>query len=332
MQAQLNYLKKLELFKQLDTFREGDFYAIVDQKVKNHLPQWIQFSTKVFWLSHPEEQKNLEDYARAIDFFLKQGIHRKATIYAIGGGATTDFAGFVSATILRGIPWVAIPTTLLAMIDASIGGKVGLNVARGKNLIGAFHSPEVVYICGEFLTTLPKEQWISGKGEMLKYGFLSKEIHQLIMKKTPVEDIAAVCARFKSQIVEDDFREEGNRTLLNLGHTLGHAFESHLMIPHGQAVAMGMRYLFKLFDQTDILEEWKKMAVALALPEEKFALDHYPKFSRNEFLSFVEHDKKRIEAKVKLIRVREVGRCYIEEISMKELRSKIESHHEFSDS
>lgn len=329
MQSELNYLKKLELFKELDTFREGEFFAIVDQKVKNHLPQWMQFSTKVFWLSHPEEQKNLEDYNRALEFFLKQGIHRNSRLYGIGGGATTDFAGFVAATILRGISWFAIPTSLLAMIDGSIGGKVALNMPQGKNLVGAFHAPEKIYICGDFLTTLPEEQWLSGKGEMLKYAFLSKDIHQLIMKKSSIGDIAAACARFKTQIVENDFREKGNRVLLNLGHTLGHAFEFHLNIPHGQAVAMGIKYLFLVFGQDQMLEEWGKLVSALDMPEDKFQLQNYPAFRRSQFLSLLDQDKKRTERKLKLVLVREIGKCYTEEILLKDLHAQIEANHEF---
>src|SRR5690606_25799735 len=139
MKSNLIYLKKLELFKELDNFKEGQFFAVADQKIKNHLPQWIQFSPHVFWLKDPEGQKNLEVYGEALEFFLKQGISRTSALYAFGGGASTDFAGFVAATILRGINWVSIPTSLLAMIDGSIGGKVALNMPQGKNLVGAFH-------------------------------------------------------------------------------------------------------------------------------------------------------------------------------------------------
>jgi 3-dehydroquinate synthase len=115
MKSHLTYLKKLELFKELDNFKEGQFYAIADSKVKNHLPQWISFSPHIFWLKEPESEKNLEVYGQAIEFFLKQGISRNSVMYAIGGGATTDFAGFVASTILRGIKWNAIPTTLLGI-------------------------------------------------------------------------------------------------------------------------------------------------------------------------------------------------------------------------
>src|SRR5665647_3611531 len=111
MNSKITYLKKLELFKELDNFRDGQFFGIADQKIKNHLPQWVQYSPHVFWLKSPEEEKTLEVYGRACEFFLKQGIQRTSQIYAFGGAATTDFAGFVAATILRGIKWSAVPTT-----------------------------------------------------------------------------------------------------------------------------------------------------------------------------------------------------------------------------
>ena len=255
MKSNLIYLKKLELFKELDNFKDGQFFAIADQKIKNHLPQWVSFSPHIFWVKTPEEEKNLEMYGHALEFFLKQGISRNSTLYAFGGGATTDFAGFVASTILRGIKWVAVPTTLLAMVDGSIGGKVALNMPQGKNLVGAFHAPEKVLICGDFLTTLAEKEWMSGKGEVLKYGFLSAEINKMILDKVAIEEIAVACAKFKNEVVEKDFKEEGERIHLNLGHTLGHAFEFNLKIPHGQAVAMGLKYLFKVMKMDDALAQ-----------------------------------------------------------------------------
>jgi 3-dehydroquinate synthase len=329
MNSKITYLKKLELYKELDNYKDGQFFAIADQKVKNHLPQWIQFSPHVFWLKSPEEEKNLTVYGQIIDFLLKGGIQRSSKIYAFGGGATTDIAGFVASTILRGIPWCAIPTTLLAMIDGSIGGKVGINMPQGKNQVGAFHAPDEVFICGDFLTTLPEREWVSGRGEILKYGFLSEEIHQLILKKAPIETIAHACAVFKTKIVEKDFREEGDRIHLNLGHTLGHAFESHLKISHGHAVAMGLYYLFKVLNQSEPLAQWEKMAKALSLPAEKYKIDHFPLFDIKAFISYVEHDKKKIDTHLRLVLVKAIGSCYVEEILMKDFKKKIQAYEEF---
>jgi 3-dehydroquinate synthase len=330
MNSQINYLKKFELFKELESFIEGQFFAVVDHHIKNHLPQWIQFSPNVFWLNEPEKKKNLETYADAVDFFLKQGIHRKSTLYAFGGGATTDFAGFVAATILRGISWVSVPTTLLGMIDASIGGKVGINMPQGKNLIGAFHSPEKIYICGDFLSTLPEGEWLSGKGEILKYCFLSKKIFDLVMNKALIEDVAIECAKHKMEIVDRDFKDQGDRILLNLGHTLGHAFESSLKIPHGLAVGMGLRYLFELFKLDDASANWNKLIKQLEIPEEKFNLDKYSNFELKHFLSFLDSDKKKIDTKIKMVFVKSIGDCYTEELTLKDLKNKIQLHDKFN--
>jgi 3-dehydroquinate synthase len=330
MNSQITYLKKFELFKQLENYHEGQFFAIADSHVKNHLPQWIQFSPNVFWLNDPENNKNLEVYGEAIDFFLKQGIHRQSTLFAFGGGATTDFAGFVASTILRGISWVSIPTTLLGMIDGSIGGKVGINMPQGKNLVGAFHAPSKIYICGDFLSTLSEKEWMSGKGEVLKYCFLSKSVYDLVLSKAPIEDIAIECAKFKMDLVEKDFKDQGERILLNLGHTLGHAFESSLKIPHGHAVAMGLKYLFILMKLEEPLSYWHKLANCLDLPVEKFEISAFKNFELKTFLSFIDHDKKKVESKVRLILVKSIGDCNVEEISIKDLKAKITDHDKFN--
>jgi 3-dehydroquinate synthase len=329
MKSNLTYLKKLEIFKELDSFKDDQFFAVVDQKVKNHLPQWVSFSPHIFWLKNPEEEKNLEVYREATDFFLKQGMRRDSTLYAIGGGATTDLAGFVAATILRGINWVSVPTTLLGMIDGSIGGKVGVNMPQGKNLVGAFHLPERVFICGEFLTSLSEKEWMSGKGEVLKYGFLSKEIHQLILQKASIEEIAFACANYKNEIVEKDLKERGERIFLNLGHTLGHAFESNLKIPHGLAVAMGLKYLFKVMKNDEALEQWRQMVKALNLPGEKMDIREYQNFDKQSFLSYLDHDKKNIKSSLRLVLVKGIGCCYVENVSLKEFKVKIQDHEDF---
>lgn len=329
MKSNLIYIKKLELFKELDNFKEGEFHAIIDQSVKNHLPQWILFSPHVFWLKDPEDQKNLDIYQSAIDFFLKQGIQRSSTIYAIGGGATTDFAGFVAATILRGVNWVAIPTSLLAMIDGSIGGKVGLNTPHGKNLVGSFHMPERVLVCAEFLTSLPEKEWMSGKGEILKYGFLSKEIYDLIINKAPIEEIILACARFKIEVVEKDFYEKADRVFLNLGHTLGHAFEYELKIPHGEAVAMGLKYLFKIVKNDSALHLFNELAKSLELSPDNYNIKNYPGFNLKSFILYLQQDKKKLNKTIRLVLVKEISSCYIEEVLMKDFIAKIMDYEEF---
>ncbi|HLW58193.1 MAG TPA: 3-dehydroquinate synthase family protein [Bacteriovoracaceae bacterium] len=329
LNSKITYLKKLELFKLLDDREDSKFFAIADQKTKNHLPQWIQFSPNVFWIKNPEEEKNLDTFARAQNFFISQGIQRDDVLYAFGGGATTDLAGFVAATLLRGIEWVAVPTTLLAMVDAAIGGKVAVNLDAGKNLVGSFYEPQSILICNDFLSSLPEKEVWSGRGEVLKYAFLSSDVYGLIMKKAPLEEIIVECAKFKSRIVERDLREKGERILLNLGHTLGHAFETTLKIPHGLAVAMGMKYIFRFMKLNQSLEEWEKLAKALALPLERLEISYYDNFNIKTFTSFLEQDKKKAKKSIRLVLVKSIGDCYVEEVPLKEFIQNIQASNDF---
>ena len=327
MKSKLTYLKMPELFEEFSK-HQNDFFAVVDIKVKSHLPNWIQTSDKVFWLSDPEANKTLIMYEKVIDFFLKSGIGRTSKLIAIGGSATTDLTGFVAATILRGIAWKAIPTTLLAMVDGSIGGKVAVNARAGKNLIGAFHLPEMVFLCFDFLSTLPEEEWNSGKGEVLKYGFLSKKIHDLIMADAPTEIIALECAKYKELVIENDFKEQGERVYLNFGHTLGHAFEATLKIPHGTAVAMGIKYLLEIF-HSERLKDYHQLISRLKLNETDMNISSYSKFSIKDFMNFLEQDKKKIKNSIRLVLVEEIGKASILELAFTELKLKLESHAEF---
>lgn len=328
MNSQLTYMKKSELFKELELQR-SHFFAVIDEKVKPQLPDWIISSENVFWLVDPEGSKSLEAYERVVSFFLERGISRASRLIAIGGGATTDLSGFVAATILRGIEWISIPTTLLAMVDGSIGGKVGLNMPQGKNLIGAFHHPLQIYICYDFLTTLPVRELQSGKGEIIKYGFLSSEIHEAIMQKESLETISHLCSEFKKDIVRSDFKEQGERIFLNLGHTLGHAFELSLGIPHGIAVMMGLKYLFLILDQQDQLKNWDELLSALELDEKTTRLSSYPQFSLDKFIHYLKQDKKKSHDLIRLVVVRAIGNCIVNEMTLNEFISKIRNHAEF---
>ena len=320
MKSKITYLKKLELFKELDNFREGQFFAVIDQKVKNHLPQWVQFSPHVFWIKNPEEEKNIETYASGIEFFLKQGIKKDSHLYAFGGGATTDLAGFIAATVLGGIKWSMAPTTLFGMVAGSLNGKVQIHMPKGKNLVGTHHIPDQIYICGDFLNTLTEREMISGKGEILKYGFLSKEINAMIMDKKPLEEIAYECARFKNQATE-----------LELGNTLGHVFEETLKIAQGYALAMGLKYLFKFMKLEDSLYQWDKMAHALSLPVEKLEVGFFSQFDLNSFLSILDHQShKSNDSRIHLVLVKTIASQYVEEVLLKDLKGKIQLDDEFS--
>ncbi len=200
-----------------------------------------------------EAHKSRESLARIHDALAAQGLGRDAVVVAFGGGVVTDLAGYAAATWMRGIDWVPLPTTLLAMVDSAIGGKVGINHPRAKNLIGAFHQPRAVVVDPSFLETLPPRELRSGAYEILKCGVLAdRTLFRSLQAapeglvgwgRIPVEEAIASACRIKAEIVEEDEREGGLRRVLNLGHTLGHALESvtrYRRFTHGEAVGWGM--------------------------------------------------------------------------------------------
>jgi shikimate kinase/3-dehydroquinate synthase len=165
-------------------------------------------------------------------------LEREGTLVAIGGGSTTDVGGFVASAYLRGIPWVAVPTTLVGQVDAAVGGKTGIDLPDGKNLVGAFHWPHRTVVDHELLATLPEAERRNGMAEVVKTGLLAgEEVWEL-----SEPDVVRRCAAFKSAVCLRDPRDDGERAMLNLGHTFAHALEaaSKYKLPHGQAVALGL--------------------------------------------------------------------------------------------
>ena len=200
-----------------------------------------------------ERFKNLTSVIRIYDALVRASADRATTIVAIGGGVVGDIAGFAAATYLRGVPVVQVPTTLLAQVDSAIGGKVGVNLAAGKNLVGAYHQPAAVLIDPGFLATLPRREFRAGLYEVVKYGVIASrrlfEQLQQQMSALFARDLAALvpiiaeCCRIKGHVVEIDERESGPRRALNFGHTLGHALEAvtkYRRFRHGEAVGYGM--------------------------------------------------------------------------------------------
>lgn len=200
-----------------------------------------------------EENKSLGKVEELLTYFLEHDIRRDSVLFAVGGGITGDLAGFVAAVFQRGISYVQVPTTLLAMVDSSVGGKVGVNHDVGKNMIGAFHQPAAIIMNTNFLETLPKEELICGIGEIVKYAvlsgemffdFLEKNYLRLLNKdKKSLQRIVRMSVETKKRYVEKDTREAGVRAHLNLGHTVGHAIEAatnYNKFKHGEAVLVGL--------------------------------------------------------------------------------------------
>jgi len=199
-----------------------------------------------------EEHKSYLHAERAFDWMLASGISRRSTVVGIGGGVTGDFSGFLAALFMRGISVLHVPTTLLAMVDSSVGGKVAVNLSAGKNIIGAFHQPALVVADVDFLRTLPDDEMRNGLAEALKHAFIGENALFGLFERGDFDSIKSAdnlveivyrSAIFKSSVVERDEREGGLRAILNFGHTVGHAIESFLEyrgISHGEAVSLGM--------------------------------------------------------------------------------------------
>ncbi len=206
----------------------------------------------IILLEPGEKNKHISRLAPVYNHLIERGADRHSVIFAVGGGVVGDFAGFVAATLLRGIRFVQIPSTLLAAVDSSVGGKVAVNADRGKNMIGAFHHPELVYFNASLLRTLPEREWNCGLAEMIKHGFMDEKSLRSIeagMENLRNPDSADLLnaieasVQFKSSVVSQDEKEGGLRSILNLGHTTGHALESftsYSAFSHGEAVSRGL--------------------------------------------------------------------------------------------
>lgn len=207
---------------------------------------------RVILLEPGEKNKHIDRLAPVYNRLIQLGADRHSVILAVGGGVVGDFAGFVAATLLRGIRFVQIPSTLLAAVDSSVGGKVAVNVDLGKNMVGAFHHPEFVYFNIELLRTLPGKEWHCGIGEIVKHAFMDPASLDWIEKdpaglRDPDSEILVqailLSIQFKSRVVSEDEKETGLRSILNLGHTTAHAIESvtrYSRFSHGEAVARGL--------------------------------------------------------------------------------------------
>ena len=224
--------------------------------------------TEVLTIPAGEAHKTRDSWASLTDELLTRGFGRDSTIVALGGGVVGDLAGFVAATFMRGVPFVQIPTSLLAMIDASVGGKTGVDTAAGKNLVGAFHQPAAVIVDTSVLETLPRDHLRAGMAEAIKHGVIASEAYfesviavaknlgSVDVAGDAMLDLVAGSIEIKADVVRRDEREGGVRKTLNFGHTLGHAVElcSGYEVLHGEAVAIGMVYEAALAERLGIAE------------------------------------------------------------------------------
>jgi len=267
-----------------------------------------------------EKSKSLESFGRVLDFLAASGVERSGLLWVVGGGVTGDLGGYAAASYLRGISYIQVPTTLLAMVDSSVGGKTGLNLTAGKNLVGAFHHPRAVFICPRFLATLPAREFAAGLAEVIKYGLLGDaglfgrfERAPLTAGSAELLGVIRRCCEIKARIVEADEREtaaDGGRALLNLGHTFGHAIEQVTGFAdylHGEAVAVGLAGAARLSQRLGLLP-----AAEVSRVEEVVAAHALPVRLRQPLpvaglMAAMRHDKKARAGRLRFVVLRRLG-------------------------
>ena len=299
------------------------------EKLKSIL-QASGFESKPVIVPAGEEYKNLETISRLWKSFLDHGLDRKSIVIALGGGVISDMAGFAASTFMRGVDWVCVPTTLLSMVDASIGGKTGFDLPEGKNLIGSFHPPKLVLADPLLLETLPELELISGMAEVIKHGIISDpELFSLCGRglgwvKENLEEVVKRAMAVKIKIIEEDPYEKGVRAALNLGHTVGHAVElvSHFQLRHGEAVAIGMVAEAKLAERLTVASKGLSDAVAEALLALGLPTQIPKELPREELIRAMRMDKKKNAKAIRFALPAEIGR--VELVDVTDLESVLE--------
>ena len=283
------------------------------------------FSVCTFVFPAGEASKNIHTLSHLLEFLAKEEMTRTDLIVALGGGVTGDLAGFGAAVYLRGIPFVQIPTTFLAAIDSSVGGKTAVDLEAGKNLAGAFYQPKLVLCDTDVLQTLPEVVFADGVAEALKYGVLGDAaLFEKIAGgdfRQDLEEIIETCVSMKRDVVEEDEFDTGKRQLLNLGHTFGHAIEqkSHFQMTHGHAVAIGMHLIAKAAEAKGIAEKGTAATIAKALEQNQ--LPKETEFSPAEVAEGTLRDKKRRGGTISFVFPKKIGDCEIVKIPVEEVEA-----------
>lgn len=285
-----------------------------------------------------EQFKTIDSWSGIMDSLMFNKLARNEPIIALGGGVVGDMAGFAAACYRRGIPFVQVPTTVLAQVDSSVGGKTAVSHAHGKNMIGAFYQPKLVWIDPNVLQTLAPNQLRAGLAEVIKYGAIwdaeffkyveqhASDLHEL---NTEVVNKAILdSCRYKAEIVMQDETEQGARALLNLGHTFGHAIESmthYTGYLHGEAVAIGMCMAARLSEQLNHAPKGTEDKMVKALTALELPVD-VPQFTAEQWLDAMGHDKKNIGSLIRYILLRDIGEAFIaEDVKDRDIQHLIQS-------
>ena len=305
---------------------DSNVAPIYMERVKNSLEE-SGFSVCEYVFPAGEASKNAQTFVDILNFLAENHLSRKDTLFALGGGVTGDLTGFSAATYMRGIKFVQIPTSLLAAVDSSVGGKTGIDLEAGKNLAGAFYQPRLVVFDPDVLRTLPEEYFSDGMAEVIKYAMIrGRDIDSLILEDTNknLEEIITRCVEIKRDIVSEDEFESGVRQILNFGHTAGHAIEAEAdyKLSHGRCVAIGMYIVTKAWEKRGLCK--KGTCETLLKMLDKFSLEKSSPYSPQTLTERAKSDKKASGDSVNLIVPVSMGECEIVKISMNEFMSILE--------
>ena len=321
-----------DIRKYLDKYigTDKNFFVITNKTIQKIYGNFLKGFKNVIAIDDGEEFKNFQTFEFIIDKLLEMKIERTDCIIAFGGGIVGDMAGFAAASVLRGVDYVQIPTTLLSQVDSSVGGKTGFNHKMGKNLIGAFKQPKIVLIDPNTLDTLDERQIKTGLGEVLKYSFIEKttgsaEFNLFNYLKTlsdkalsdnddkntlykellrHSEEIIHICVSMKAAVVAQDEREKGLRAILNFGHTFGHAIEkitNYKKYTHGEAVAAGMIMAFNAAKSLKLIDEVYFNDTVCLIKDYGLISDDMKNFDKEKMYEAMKSDKKVSHAKIKLV-------------------------------
>lgn len=319
---------------ELHKYIKGDTVMIVtDETVAElYLDRCIQtvsdagYEVHGFVVEPGEHSKSGEPYLALLGALAEIPLTRADAIIALGGGVVGDLAGFAAATYLRGICVIQVPTTLLAAVDSSVGGKTAINLPEGKNLAGAFHQPALVWQDTSLLDTLPEDIYLDGMAEVIKYGIIAdaslfKMLRDPAYVKANLRKIIEICVAIKRRFVEEDEYDTGIRQMLNFGHTIGHAIEiaSDFQISHGFAVAKGMAYIADIA----VRENWCDQATRDAIIEilESYHYDLTVDFDKEVLADIMAKDKKRKGSYLDLVVPVSIGSCRLERIPAEKLET-----------
>lgn len=301
----------------------SDAPILTDTNVGDLFPDLLK-NRPSYQLPPGEEQKTLSRFVEAIEWLATQRINRSAIIIALGGGVIGDLVGYVAASYMRGIKFIQVPTTLLAQVDSSVGGKVGVDLPQGKNLVGAFHPPSSVIVCTDALSTLDERQFTNGMAEVWKYGFirdleLVEELRELNLNPAhpQLEAIVRRCIRHKRDVVEaDEMETNGLRATLNFGHTIGHAIEQatgYTEYLHGEAISIGMVAEARLSENIGLAQKGTTEVVQTSLASQGLPTKLKEIIPPDILLQAMKLDKKAKSGKLAFSLLTRIGECKLVE-------------------